>query len=33
MIALIRDARIVTGDGKTAPFPGDVLIADDVVVR
>jgi N-acyl-D-amino-acid deacylase len=29
MIALIRDARIVTGDGTTAAFSGDVLIADD----
>ena len=29
---LIRDASIVNGDGRTAPFPGDVLIADDVIV-
>ncbi len=32
MITLIRDARIVNGDGSTAPFPGDVLIADDIIV-
>ncbi len=31
MGVLIRNARIVTGDGHTAPFLGDVLIADDVI--
>ena len=29
---LIRDARIVNGDGRTAPYPGDVLIEDDRIV-
>ncbi len=29
---LIRDALIVNGDGRTAPYPGDVLIDDDVIV-
>src|SRR5271166_2335186 len=29
---LIRDAMIVTGDGRTPSFPGDVLIDDDVIV-
>jgi len=29
---LIRDARIVNGDGRTPPFPGDVLIDDDRIV-
>ena len=29
---LIRDALIVNGDGRTAPFPGDVLIDDDRIV-
>ena len=33
MIVLVRNARIVTGDGITAPFPGDVLIADDIIAR
>ncbi|HEY1931492.1 MAG TPA: hypothetical protein VGG99_05730 [Acetobacteraceae bacterium] len=32
MITLIRDARIVNGDGSTARFPGDALIADDIIV-
>jgi N-acyl-D-amino-acid deacylase len=31
MHQLIRNARIVTGDGHMAPFPGDVLIADDII--
>jgi N-acyl-D-amino-acid deacylase len=31
MRQLVRNARIVTGDGKTPPFLGDVLIEDDVV--
>jgi N-acyl-D-amino-acid deacylase len=31
MPELIRNARIVIGDGRTAPFLGDVLIADDVI--
>lgn len=31
MITLIRDALIVNGDRETAPYAGDVLIADDVV--
>ena len=29
---LIRDARIVNGDGRTPPYPGDVLIEDDRIV-
>ena len=29
---LIRDATIVTGDGRTPPFAGDVLIDGDVIV-
>ena len=32
MRQLICNARIVTGDGETAPFLGDVLIDDDVIV-
>ena len=32
MPTLIRDALIVNGDGETAPFPGDVLIAGDTIV-
>ncbi|MDR3439408.1 hypothetical protein [Telmatospirillum sp.] len=32
MRQLIRNAKIVTGDGKTAPFAGDVLIEDDHIV-
>src|SRR5271166_67867 len=28
---LIRDAMIVTGDGRTPSFPGDLLIADGVI--
>ena len=28
---LIRNAMIVTGDGRTPPFPGDVLIDGDVI--
>ncbi len=32
MITLVRDALIVNGDGETAPFPGDVLIEDDVII-
>src|SRR5919197_917624 len=32
MRQLIRDARIVTGDGATAPFAGDVLLEGDRVV-
>jgi N-acyl-D-amino-acid deacylase len=31
MRQLIRNARIVNGDGQTAPFFGDVLIEDDVI--
>ncbi len=31
MRQLVRNARIVTGDGHTAPFLGDVLIADDII--
>ncbi len=31
MRALVRNARIVTGDGRTAPFLGDALIEDDVI--
>lgn len=33
MRQLIRDVLIVNGDGVTAPYPGDVLIADDRIVR
>lgn len=33
MRQLIRDALIVTGDGFTAPFPGDVLIDGDRLAR
>lgn len=29
---LIRNASIVTGDGVTAPYAGDVLIEDDMIV-
>jgi len=29
---LIKNAQIVTGDGRTAPFAGDVLIEDDHIV-
>ena len=29
---LIRDAQIVNGDGRTAPYAGDVLIENDVIV-
>jgi N-acyl-D-amino-acid deacylase len=29
----IRNATIVTGDGHTAPFPGDVLIENDRLIR
>ena len=29
---LIRDARIVNGDGATPPYPGDVLIDGDIIV-
>ena len=29
---LIRDATIVNGDGRTAPYAGDVLIEDDRIV-
>ncbi len=32
MRSLIKNARIVSGDGKTAPFDGDVLIEDDRIV-
>ncbi len=32
MSQLIRNARIVTGDGKTAAFSGDALIAGDAIV-
>ena len=32
MRVYIRNALIVTGDGVTAPFLGDALIADDVIV-
>jgi len=31
MLVLIRNTRILTGDGIAAPFPGDVLIADDII--
>ncbi len=31
MRVVVRDARIVTGDGATAPFAGDVLIEDGVI--
>ena len=31
MGVLIRNARIVTGDGVTPPFLGDALIEDDVI--
>jgi N-acyl-D-amino-acid deacylase len=31
MRQLVRNARIITGDGHTAPFLGDVLIVDDVI--
>lgn len=30
---LIRNARIVNGDGRTPPYSGDVLIENDVIVR
>jgi N-acyl-D-amino-acid deacylase len=33
MRQLVKDARIVTGDGETAPFAGDVLLDGDVIVR
>ncbi|MGA2894150.1 MAG: hypothetical protein ABSE22_14885 [Xanthobacteraceae bacterium] len=33
MRQLIRNARIVTGDGQTAPFLGDVLIVDDIIAE
>ena len=29
---LIRNARIVTGDGETAPYSGDALIENDKIV-
>jgi N-acyl-D-amino-acid deacylase len=29
---LVRDALIVNGDGRTRPFPGDVLLDDDRIV-
>jgi N-acyl-D-amino-acid deacylase len=32
MKTLIRDTRIVTGDGRTPPFAGDVLIENDTLV-
>ena len=31
MRQLVRNARIVTGDGVTPPFLGDVLIEDDII--
>lgn len=33
MRQLIRDARIVNGDGHTPPYAGNVLIEDDVIAR
>jgi hypothetical protein len=33
MIVLLRNARIVTGDGSTAAFLGDVLIADEMIAE
>ncbi len=33
MRQLIRNARIVNGDGHTPPYSGDVLIENDVIVR
>ena len=33
MRQLIRNARIVNGDGHTPPFAGDVLIENDCIVR
>ena len=30
---LVRDARIVNGDGESPPFAGDVLVDGDVIVR
>jgi N-acyl-D-amino-acid deacylase len=32
MTLLIRNARIVNGDGETEPFFGDALIADDIII-
>jgi N-acyl-D-amino-acid deacylase len=32
MRQLIKNAQIVTGDGRTAPFAGDLLIEDDRIV-
>ena len=33
MRQLIRNARIVNGDGHTPPYSGDVLIENDIIVR
>jgi len=33
MRQLIRNARIVNGDGRTPPYSGDVLIENDIIVR
>ena len=33
MRLLVRDARIVTGDGHTPPFAGDVLVEGDRIAR
>ena len=33
MRSLVRDARIVNGDGETPPFSGDALISEGVVIR
>jgi N-acyl-D-amino-acid deacylase len=33
MRQLLRDVRIVTGDGETPPFPGDVLVDGDRIAR